>query len=72
MKQIAEEFINCFVGIGKTICKSIGIPVKQFEAHLKGNYPVNVFMHPTQKPEIELVIQNVKTQCTKGFDGLST
>ena len=40
MKKIAEEFNNCFVGIGKTKSNSIGTPVKKFEAHLKGNYPV--------------------------------
>ena len=34
MKHITEVF----VGIGTTINDSIGIPVKQFEEHLKGNY----------------------------------
>ena len=39
MKQIAEEYKKN-VGIGKTISNSIGHPVKQFEAHIKGNYPI--------------------------------
>ena len=46
-KHITEEFNNCFVGIGTTINDSIGVSVKQFEDHLKGNYPVHFFMHPT-------------------------
>ena len=49
MKHITEEFNNFFVGISTTISDSIDVPVKQFEEHLKGNYPVNFFMHPTQK-----------------------
>ena len=48
-KHITEEFNNVCVGIGTTINDSIGVPVKQFEEHLKGNYPVNCFMHPTHK-----------------------
>ena len=51
MKTIAEEFYNVLVGIDKAISNSIGLPVKQFEAHLKGNYPVNLFMHPTHKKQ---------------------
>ena len=43
MKQIAEEFNNFFVGIVKTISNSIGIPVKQFEAHLKGKLSSKCF-----------------------------
>ena len=36
-----KNLINVFVGIGTTINYSIGVPVKQFEEHLKGNYPVH-------------------------------
>ena len=43
MKHITEEFNNFFVGIVTTISDSIGVPVKQLEEHLKGNYPINFF-----------------------------
>ena len=59
MKNIAEEFNNIFFGIGKTISNSIGLSV-------------NVVMHPTHKTEIEIIVRNLKTKCTEGFDGLST
>ena len=72
MKHITEEFNNFFVGISTTISDSIDVPVKQFEEHLKGNYPVNFFMHPTQKTEIEHIVRNLKTKCTEGVDGIST
>ena len=49
MKQIAEECNIFVVGIGKTIRNSLNLPVKQLDAHLKGNYPVNLFMHCTNK-----------------------
>ena len=71
-KHITEEFNNFIVGIGTTINDSIGVPVKQSEELLKGNYPVNLFMHPTQKTEVELIVRNLKTKCTEGFDGIST
>ena len=29
-------------------------------------------MHSTQKTEIELIVRNLKTKCTEGFDGMST
>ena len=29
-------------------------------------------MHPTHKTEIELIVRNLKTKCTEGFDGIST
>ena len=50
MKQIAEEFNNCFVRIGKTIYNLIGLPVKQFEAHLS-----------TKKPQLNLLMCHVTT-----------
>ena len=59
---------NIYLGIGQTISTSIGLPVKQFEAH----YPVNFVMHPTQKTEIELIVRNLKMKCTEDFNGLST
>ena len=43
----------------------------QFEAHLKGNYPVNLFMLPTKNPEIDLIVCNIKNKCTEDVDGLS-
>ena len=49
MNKIAVEFNILFDGIGKTISNLIGLPVKQFEAHLKGIYPVIVYMNPTKK-----------------------
>ena len=61
MKHIAEEFNICYVRIGATINDSIGVTVKQFEELLKGNYPVNCFIHPIQKTEIELIVRNLTT-----------
>ena len=29
------------------------------------------FMHSKQTSEIELIVRNLKTKCTEGFDGLS-
>ena len=49
MKHITEECNHLFVGIGTTINYPVSVPVKQFEEHLKGNYPVNYFTHPTQR-----------------------
>ena len=51
MKKIAVEFNILFDGIGKTISNLIGLPVKQFEAHLKGIYPVIVYMNATHKKQ---------------------
>ena len=67
MKHITEEFNNLFVGIGSTISYSIGVPAKQSEEHLKGNYPVQFFMHPTH-----IINCNLKNKCSDGFDGIST
>ena len=59
--------------IGTTINDSIGVPVKQFEEQLKGNYPGNFVMHPTHtKTEIGLIVPYLKTKCTEGFEGIST
>ena len=65
MKHITEEFNPFFVGICTTIKDSISIPVKQLQENLKGNYPVNLFTHPT--PKTELIVRNLKTKCTEGF-----
>ena len=70
MKHIPEECNNFFVAIGTTINDSIGVRVKQFEEHLK-NYPVNFSCILNQKTEIELIVRNLKTKCTEGFDGTS-
>ena len=49
MKHITKEFNIFVVGIDTTINDSVGVLVKHFQEYLKGNYPVNLFMHPTHK-----------------------
>ena len=70
MKHITEEF-NFFFGIRTTIIDSIGVPVKQFQEHLNGNYYFHA-SYTHKKTEIELIVRNLKTKRTEGIDGIST
>ena len=71
-ENIAEEFNNCFVGIGESLGKSIPLPSGTFHNYLNGHYPTNFFMRPTDALEIITITNTLNKKRSSGFDNIST
>ena len=72
IREIAEEFNNFFVNIGKQTAKNLPQPTNSFSDYLNGNYAANVFMFPTCEAEILHTTTNLKASTSEGYENVST
>ena len=70
--KIGNAFCSYFTDIGKQCAASIGPSSKQFNEYLIGNCPKSVFLHPTDKRNISIIINELKPKSNYGRDGISS
>ena len=61
-----------FVEIGTKLSESIPQTNKILSNYMKGNYPTNFFIQPTDPHEVKLVTHTLKNKKTTGYDNLSS
>ena len=70
-KEIASHFNDFFVNIGSSLANKIPQSNKSPLSYLTDNYPNSFFLTPVNKNELILILKQLKTNSSSGWDDIS-
>ncbi len=71
-EEIANKFNDYFINIGPNLAKKIKCNDNDaFEKYLNGSYQSSLFLNAITENELEIELENMKTNKSSGYDGIN-